>query len=119
MTTEQILTLINLLLGGSMVTTLLFYRSKKKKANAEASKVEVSVLKDFADEWRTIAEKREVQLNTSSQKIDSLYSDISDWRDKHNSAKEEVLTVKLENQQLKFKMCNKKGCSERQPQTGF
>ena len=119
MTIDQTITLISVVLGSGVISIFIFYNSKKRKANAEASTAEAKALKGFADEWRTIAENRETQLCTSSQKIDSLYADISAWRDKDNANREEVTQLKLDIQQLKHTHCSIKDCKERKPQTGF
>ncbi|MEG2099824.1 MAG: hypothetical protein RRY42_07955 [Mucinivorans sp.] len=116
---EIIQIIINALLGGGLLATLIFYRSKRRTAAAQATTAEVEAIKGFATEWKEIADARDVSIAENNKKIDALYVSIGEWRDKFNAKSDECQTIKLDNQSLKFRLCNKRGCEGREPQTGF
>lgn len=106
-------------LGTFIGSYVLFYRANKRKSEATATIAEAEAIKAFAAEWKEIADTRDVKLDQKDEKIDNLYVTINDWRDRFNAKSDECQTVKLENQSLKFRLCNKRACEGREPQTGF
>lgn len=116
---EYIPLIINSLLGGGALSAILFFRSRQRKENAHASLAESEAIKGFATEWREIAEERERKIVEKDAKIDALYCNITEWRDRYNSLNEKCQTTLLERQAADYKVCNKRGCAEREPQTGF
>lgn len=116
--------LIMIIFGAGGVGTfvgsyVLFYRANKRKNEATATIAEAEAIKAFAAEWKEIADARDIKLDQKDEKIDRLYIEVNDWRDKFNAKSNESQTLKLENQSLKFRLCNKRGCEGREPQTGY
>ncbi len=116
---EYLNLIFNFLLGGGVVSMLIFYRSKKRKENAQASLAESEVIRSFAQEWREIAESRERKIIDKDAKIDALYATITEWRDRYNALNEMYNIMTLAKQSADYRVCNKRGCGEREPQTGF
>lgn len=106
-------------LGTFVGSYVLFYRANKRKNEATATIAEAEAIKAFAAEWKEIADARDIKLDQKDAKIDSMYIVLNDWRDKFNAKSDECQTIKLENQSLKFRLCNKRGCEGREPQTGY
>lgn len=116
---EYINLIFNLIVSSGLISLLIFYRSKQRKEAAGATIIEAESIKAFATEWKELADSRDIKLEQKDSKIDSMYIMINEWRDKYNSLSNECHTLKLENQSLKFRLCNKRGCEGREPQTGF
>lgn len=98
---------------------LFFFRITKRMKKAEANKVEIENEKSFAEEWKKIAEDREIKIVSKDAKIDGLYIELSEWRDKYNTLLTEVNDLKIKNTNLEFRACNRRMCENREPQTGF
>lgn len=121
---EHLTQIITIIFGAGGLSTfvgsyILFYRANKRKNQAAATIAEAEAIKAFASEWKEIADTRDIKLDQKDAKIDSMYITLNEWRDRYNIEVEQKQTIKLENQALRFRLCNKQGCSDRQPQTGF
>ena len=116
---EEISMLVNLVMGSGIIGMLIFYRSKKRKEKAEAAKAETSNEIMIAAEWKEVAEKREKQIDLKDAKIEELYVSINQWRDRNNELSAENHALRLEQLSAKYMTCNRRQCSEREPQTGY
>lgn len=109
-----------------LLGVFLFYDSKKrseaakaKQSEAEARKMEEEYLSIRAGEWRKLyEEEREVEkeLNT---KIDQLYKEKEDDRQRIRELQEKNTALTLENQSLSFRKCEVRGCKDRQPPSDY
>ena len=135
--------IINLLLGfigGSGLVTVATIPAIIKKAKAEARAAEIENAqkaaearsKDIenaqkaADEWTKIANERQeeieqlkAELKEKNTHIDTLYGSISIWRDKYNEKCEEVTALKVYKATNEVKICVRRGCGDREPQSGY
>ena len=116
---EYISLILNFLIGSGVVSVLMFYRSKQRKENAQAALAENDVIKSFAQEWQEIAQQREQTIKDKEAKIDDLYTSLTIWRDKYNELSEKHNSIMLQKQSADYRVCNNRGCSEREPQSGF
>lgn len=119
MTTENIISIISLLISSGAIGGIFFLRPRVRKANAEATEVENANSITIAEEWREIAERREAQLAEKDKKIDTLYGQINEWRTKFHDSETEKHKLALENATMKIKSCEKRACKEREPQSGY
>lgn len=109
-----------------LLGVFLFYDSKKrseaakaKQSEAEARKMEEEYLSIRAGEWRKLyEEEREVEKELNA-KIDQLYKEKEDDRQRIRDLQEKNTALTLENQSLKFKKCEVRGCKERQPPSDY
>lgn len=119
MTVENIISIISLLVSSGAIGGIFFLRSRIRKANAEAVAAENANEKMIAEEWKGIAERRETQLAEKDKKIDALYAQINDWRNKFHESETEKNKTTFENYMLKIKTCEVRGCKDREPQSGY
>lgn len=132
METEQLLRLINalgsLLTGGGLglLSYLFFFDSKKrtesakaKQAEAEARKIEEENITTRAAEWRKLYEEAHDECKELNAKIDQLYLEKEDDRKRIRELQEKNTAQSLELQKADFLRCEVKGCSNRQPPTGY
>lgn len=112
MITEIILSVIAGIFAGGVPASILFFRANKKKAMAEAKAAEIANGIALAHEYRDLAEKRETQLDQREQLVNDLYKQIGDWRRKCS----ELEVWKAQNE---YRICEKRGCPDRTPPTGF
>lgn len=126
---QQIVSIISSLISSVALPLLgvfLFYDSKKrneaakaKQSEAEARKIEEEYLSARAGEWRKLyEEEREVEKELNA-KIDQLYKEKEDDRLRIRELQEKNTSLTLENQSLKFKKCEVRGCKERQPPSDY
>lgn len=126
---QTVVTIISSLVSSIALPLLgvfLFYDSKKrseaakaKQSEAEARKMEEEYLSIRAGEWRKLyEEEREVEkeLNT---KIDQLYKEKEDDRQRIRELQEKNTALTLENQSLSFRKCEVRGCKDRQPPSDY
>ena len=97
----------------------LFYDSKKRKANAEARKAEMDNLTGYAEEWKGLYEQRDRRVEELNAKIDQLYQEKETDRQRIRELQEKNTALTLENQSLKIKRCEVKGCKDRQPPSDY
>lgn len=126
---QQVVSIISSLVSSVALPLLgvfLFYDSKKrneaakaKQSEAEARKIEEEYLSARAGEWRKLyEEEREVEKELNA-KIDQLYKEKEDDRLRIRELQEKNTSLTLENQSLKFKKCEVRGCKERQPPSDY
>lgn len=123
---EIIIPVLSALVAGGGLTSLFYFKLSRRLKSAEANKADAEVEKaklenelSVAKEWKEIAQERERRIDAKDKKIDDLYLEISGWRDKYNvldraSAEKDIALI-----QAAFKSCNRRGCADREPQTGF
>ena len=119
MTTENIISIISLLISSGAIGGIFFLHSRLRKANAEATAAENANSITIAEEWREIAERREVQLAEKDKKIDTLYGQITEWRNKYHESETDKHKLALENATMKIKTCERRACKDREPQSGY
>lgn len=103
--TEIILSIVTGIFAGGMPAMILFFRANKRKAMAEAEKAEASNALEIMQEWRELANKREMQLEERDQKIQNLQdkcTELKVWKAQHE-----------------YKICELRGCENRTPPTGY
>lgn len=123
---QTIVPIISALAAGGGLTTLFYYKLSRRLKNAEANKADAEVEKaklenelSVAKEWKEIASERERRIDLKDAKIDALYVEISQWRDRYNKLAGEAAQKDIELLQTAYRTCNRHGCPDRKPQTGF
>lgn len=97
----------------------LFYNAKERKAYAEARKAEMDNLTGYAAEWKELYEQRDSRVCELNQKIDQLYVEKNDDRQRIRELQEKVSALTQENQVLRFKECQVRGCKDRMPPSDY
>lgn len=116
--------------GGFMATVVLplimafqFYDSKKRKSIADAKKAEAESISSYADEWKSLYEKKEIRVKELEEKlggkIDKLYEEINALRELNNNLKEELHADRMKLQELEITKCKKRGCKDRIPPSEY
>jgi len=132
MTLDWLNIIIGIVSGGTLITliTIPFIRKKAeaeaRKAVAEAKATEIENMKAVADGWKEIAEERQEACKEKDQRIaelthqvDERYIDIGNWRDKYNAQQEEITSLKVQIAANTPKLCEKRGCPDRTPPSGY
>ena len=112
---------------GGIVTTILlplfgvfmFYDSKKRKAAAEARKAEADNITSYAAEWKELYEKKEHRVVELDSKIDQLYAEKNEDRQRIRELTEKNATLEIEKIKLETKRCDVRGCSGRKPPSDY
>ncbi len=119
---SQIITMI----GGIVATILIpligafqFYDSKKRKEAAAAKKAEAENITQYASEWKELYEKKEAKVHELDIKIDQLYLEKNEDRERIRDLQAKNAKLELENQALNFKKCEVRGCKDRQPPSDY
>lgn len=122
---EQISQIVAMI-GGIVATILLpligafqFYDSKKRKAAAAAKKAEAENITQYAAEWKELYEKKEAKVHELDTKIDQLYVEKNEDRERIRDLQSKNVKLELENQALNFKKCEVRGCKERKPPSDY
>lgn len=122
---EQLSNIIQMVGGAvsSIVLPLLgiflFYNAKERKAYAEARKAEMDNLTGYATEWKDLYEQRDRRVNELNQKIDQLYQEKEADRQRIRELQEKSTALTLDNQVLRIKECQVKGCGKRVPPSDY
>ena len=119
---QTVLTIISSLVSSVVLPLLgvfLFYDSKKRKANAEARRAELDNLTLYADEWKALYEQRDKRVDELNAKIDQLYKEKEDDRQRIRELQEKNTKLALENTSLRIKECQVKGCKSRVPPSDY
>lgn len=119
---QTVVTIISSLVSSVALPVLgvfLFYDSKKRKANAEARRAELDNLTVYADEWKALYEQRDKRVDELNVKIDQLYKEKEDDRQRIRELQEKNTTLALENTSLRIKECQVKGCKSRVPPSDY
>lgn len=99
-------------LGTFIGTYVLYYKSKKRKANAEAESAEIK-------NEQTEVDRLEARLKVRDDKVDTLYIELR----KEQAEKQQILAEKhrleIELEILKIKRCDVRGCTKRQPPSDY
>ena len=77
---EIISLVLNLLLSGGLVVTLVTLKSAQKKAAAEAKKSEIENVDSVAKMWRELAEKMQQQYAEVNEQVDKLAKEVNRLR---------------------------------------
>ncbi|WP_294599572.1 hypothetical protein [uncultured Rikenella sp.] len=104
------------LLGGGV---WMYRRENRRIKQAEAARAEADLNTLAAHEWREIAENREVKINNKDEKIEELYKENREWRDKYNELESKLHRLEVERIKEQIRICNKPKCADREPQSGY
>ena len=117
--------IIGFLTGGGIVTVITL-PAVIKKARAEARAAEIDNVKQAVETWKEISNERQEEnselkkeIEEKDKKIDDLYVINSQWRDKYNDKCEENSDLKVKMAINEVRLCQRRGCQDREPQTGY
>ncbi len=119
---EEIIQVIGAFVSGiglPLIGAFMFYDAKKRKAAAEAKRSEADNITAYAAEWKVLYEKKEHRVEELDAKIDSLYKEMESLRTHIRSLTEENAELKVKNNALEFRKCNRHGCPDREPPSEF
>lgn len=108
--------LLNLVLGGG---GLWLWRETRRIKRAEAVREETNNAILAGHEWKDIAEKRETEINRLNTLLDERWKDKVKDRDTIFKLLEEKNNISMQLQIANFKLCERRGCADRTPPTGF
>lgn len=107
---------LNLVLGSG---GLWLWKETRRLKRAEVVREETNNAILAGNEWKEIAEQREDEITRLNAVIDARWDDKAKDREKIFDLMEENTELKMKLQAAIFKLCEKRGCAEREPQTGF
>lgn len=114
--TDSIMSIILSVITTGGLTTFLFLPQLRKSKNIDNESKQ-------SDEWRKLYEEASEEATKKDNKIEELYSEISKHRDEKASLQKEVSRLTAENTRLetslKYLKCEKPGCPNRTPPTGY
>lgn len=129
---QLLFNLATLLIGGSV----LFYKSKKRKASADADRSEADAdraeadaesvaiqnMQEAIEEWKGAAKERQEIIARKDQivevkdaQISKLYLEKGADRQELHRKDRELSTLQIELQAASFKECRVRGCANRNP----
>lgn len=98
-------TLLGILLGGGGV---LFWKQDKRAKEIENEAHQ-------SDEWRKLYERSEQDSRDKSDKIDRLYDEKKELRERFESLMAECAELKIQNKELEYQKCQRFECLKRCP----
>ncbi|MDE5944362.1 MAG: hypothetical protein K2G93_02110 [Rikenella sp.] len=104
------------LLGGGV---WMYRRENRRIKQAEAARAEADLNIIAAHEWKEIAEHREQKLEIRDKQITGLFDQIGQWRDRCNEKDMQIHRLELQLESQKIRLCNRRGCPVREPQSGY
>lgn len=106
--------------------TLIFYHQKARREKSLADEAEEDVKgkkieneNAIVNQWIRIADEREQKIIQKDTLIDRLFQQNGEWRDKYHAEVEAKHQSQIEKLEQSVKLCNKRKCLEREPQTGY
>lgn len=122
---EWLDTFIGLIGGGTMVT-LATLPSIIKKAKTDVVAAQLDNMQKVADGWKAIADERQEACQEKERviadkdaKIDALYIQLGTQREAYNAKVEENTELKVYKATNEVKLCMRRGCGDREPQSGY
>lgn len=97
----------------------MFYDQKKRKEEAAARKAEADNITSYAAEWKELYEKKENKVHELNAKIDRLYVEKNEDRQRIRELMEKNTELELKNQMLEVMKCKKRGCTDREPPSDY
>lgn len=120
------ITLIEGLFGGGILVGIFTIPATIKKAHAEARAAEIDNMKSVADGWKELADERQEAcaekdriISEKDAKIDALYVQIGEQREEKHQLMEENTRLQVKIATDEVRLCMKRGCKEREPQSGY
>ena len=98
-------TLLGILLGGGGV---LFWKQDKRAKEIENEAKQ-------SDEWRKLYERSEQDSRDKSDKIDRLYDEKKELRERFETLMAECAELKIQNKELEYQKCQRFECLKRCP----
>lgn len=98
-------TVLGILLGGGGV---LFWKQDKRAKEIENEAHQ-------SDEWRKLYERSEQDSRDKSDKIDSLYDEKKELRERFETLMAECAELKIQNKELEYQKCQRFECLKRCP----
>ena len=114
------------LIGGGTLVTLATLPSIIKKAKTDVVAAQLDNMQKVADGWKAIADERqeacqekERVIEEKDAKIDALYIQLGTQREAYNAKVEENTELKVYKATNEVKLCMRRGCGDREPQSGY
>ena len=114
------------LIGGGTLVTLATLPSIIKKAKTDVVAAQLDNMQKVADGWKAIADERQEACQEKERviaekdaKIDALYIQLGTQREAYNAKVEENTELKVYKATNEVKLCMKRGCADREPQSGY
>lgn len=104
------------LLGGGV---WMYRRENRRIKQAEAARAEADLNIIAAHEWKEIADHREQKLEIRDKQITGLFDQIGQWRDRCNEKDTRIHELELKLMSVEIRLCNRRGCANREPQSGY
>ena len=115
---ETIITgIIGVICGNASM--FLFFRQERKAKNLDNEAKENENEAKESEEWRKLYECVHDELRESDTKIDTLYSTISEWRDKYHDLLVEKAQLDVEVAKLRLLKCEVPSCPNRKPKNEY
>ena len=102
-----------------LLSLFMFYGSKRRAENAKASREEILNDEKVADQWQELCSKYEEEIKAKDAKIDQLYAEKSQDRQRILDLMQERSKLELDYQAADFRRCNVRGCNLRQPPSDY
>jgi GTP1/Obg family GTP-binding protein len=122
-TIETIVTIVSALGGFELIK---WFYTRKSKAKVEEAEAEVARIKADADEYHLIRERldllnkdmieKEKRFMEQTNHVRELNRQLIDKEVEIGNYKAEISALKAERQ---MKLCERRGCQQRQPQSGY
>lgn len=115
---ETIITGILGVIAGNVSMFIFFRQERKSKILDNNAKEQDNEAKE-SEEWKKLYECVHDELRERDTKIDTLYEQISEWRDKYNGLASEKAQLEVNNAKMCLLKCEVPSCPNRKPSTGY
>lgn len=102
-----------------LLSLFMFYGSKRRAESAKASREEILNDEKVADQWQELCSKYEEEIKAKDAKIDQLYAEKSQDRQRILDLMQERSKLELDYQAADFRRCNVRGCKLREPPSDY
>lgn len=89
------------------------------RAEADAMKAEADTISSYAAEWKELYEKKERKVIEQDAKIDQLYTEKNEDRQRIRELMEKNAALEVEKIKLESRRCDVRGCAKRQPPSDY
>ena len=112
---ENFNTILNILLGSGIISLLIFYKSKKRKSNAEASVSEFTALQMQITHLGVQLQEAYTMQDTMQDIIDKLRENLVEISKKYSELRLEFIKEQEKYAAANFNRCDISNCANRQP----
>lgn len=116
---EVLMSILSMVLSGGVLGTLLFYKQKQRKEKAEAASLEIKTQSMANDEYKEVTAVLRELITDLRTNLDNVSAQLTQSRAECSTLYAENTRLKVDAEVNKVRICEKRNCSGRIPESGF